>query len=51
MSDDAAVWAAPAMEEFAGGQIPFAGMWENFHTEFRARFKTSDESGDVKETL
>ena len=51
MSDDAAVWAAPAMEEFAGGQIPFAGVWENFRTEFRARFETSDESGDAKETL
>ena len=51
MSDDAAVWAAPAMEEFAGGQIPFAGVWENFRTEFRACFETSDESGDAKETL
>ena len=51
MSDDAAVWAAPTMEEFAGGQILFAGVWENFHTKFRARFETSDESGDAKETL
>ena len=51
MSDDAAVWAAPTMEEFTGGQIPFVGMWENFHTEFQAHFKTSDKSGDMKETL
>ena len=34
MSEDAAVWAAPVMEEFTNGQIPFAGMWENFRTEF-----------------
>lgn len=51
MSEDAAVWAALAMEEFANGQIPFVGMWENFCTEFQAHFKTSDESGDAKETL
>ena len=51
MSDDAAVWAAPAMEEFAGGQIPFVGVWEYFHTEFQAHFKTSGKSGDTKETL
>ena len=51
MSEDAVVWAAPAMEEFANGQIPFAGVWENFRTEFRACFETSDESGDTKEML
>ena len=51
MLEDAAVWAALAMEEFTNGQIPFVGMWENFCTEFQAHFKTSDESGDAKETL
>jgi Retrotransposon gag protein len=51
LTDEAAVWAAPTMEEFVIQQIPFAGVWENFRIQFRAHFKTSDEAGDAKETL
>ena len=51
LTDEAAVWAAPTMEEFAIQQIPFAGVWENFQIQFRAHFETSDEAGDAKETL
>jgi len=30
LQDDAAIWAAPAMEEYANGNVPFDGLWETF---------------------
>jgi hypothetical protein len=51
LQDDAAIWAAPAMEEFVNGGVPFGGLWQNFHTEFKARFETVDEAVDAKERL
>jgi hypothetical protein len=51
LQDDAAIWAAPAMEEFANGGVPFYGQWGVFCTEFKARFETVDETVDAKEKL
>ena len=51
MENEAAIWAAPAMEVFEGGQIPFGGVWEIFRTQFRARFETVNEVVDTKEKL
>jgi hypothetical protein len=51
MQDDAAVWAAPAMESFAERVVPFGGQWVRFHDDFRARFETVDEATDAKEKL
>lgn len=51
LQDEAAVWAAPAMEEFADGRVPFGGLWQNFRAEFKARFETVDEAVDAKEKL
>ena len=49
--DDAAVWAAPAMEVFADGLVPFDNRWEGFRQQFKARFETADEAVDAKEKL
>jgi hypothetical protein len=51
LQDDAAVWASPAMEEFANGGVPFDGQWQTFRNEFKARFETVDEAVDAKERL
>ena len=51
LQEEAAIWAAPAMEVFEGGHIPFGGMWENFRMQFRARFETANEMVDAKEKL
>jgi hypothetical protein len=51
LQDDAAIWASPAMEEFANGGVPFDNQWENFRQEFKARFETVDEAVDAKEKL
>jgi len=51
MESDAAVWASPAMEQFAEGRIPFGGNWELFQDEFKARFEAVDEAIDAKEKL
>jgi len=51
MQDDAAIWAAPAMEQFAAGTVPFGSDWARFHAEFKARFETVDEAVDAKEKL
>lgn len=51
LQDDAAIWASPAMEEFANDGVPFGNQWENFRQEFKARFETVDEAVDAKEKL
>ena len=51
LQDDASVWAAPAMEVFAGGLAPFDGQWDMFRAQFKARFETVDEVVDAKEKL
>ena len=51
LQDDAAIWASPAMEEFANGGIPFGNTWGGFRDQFKARFETVDEAVDAKEKL
>jgi hypothetical protein len=51
LQDDTLVWAAPAMEEFADGGVPFNDNWQRFRTQFKARFETVDEAVDAKEKL
>jgi hypothetical protein len=51
LQDDASIWGSPAMEEFANGGVPFAGNWETFRRDFKARFETVDEVVDAKERL
>jgi hypothetical protein len=51
LQDDAAIWATPAMEEFATGQVPFGGRWAQFRDQFKVRFETADEAVDAKEKL
>ena len=46
-----AIWATPAMEEFANGGVLFYGQWGVFCTEFKARFETVDKAIDAKERL
>ena len=49
--DDAAVWAAPAMEVFTDGLVPFDNHWEGFRQQFKAHFEMADEAVDAKEKL
>jgi hypothetical protein len=51
LQDDALIWAAPAMEEFADRGVPFGSRWETFREQFKARFETVDEAVDAKEKL
>jgi hypothetical protein len=51
LQNDTSIWAAPAMEEFADGGIPFGGLWVTFQEQFKARFETVDEAVDAKEKL
>jgi hypothetical protein len=51
LQDDASIWGSPAMEEFANGGVPFAGNWETFCRDFKARFETVDKVVDAKEKL
>ena len=51
LQDDAAIWAAPSMEKFANGGVPFDGQWATFRDQFKARFETVDEVVDAKEKL
>ena len=51
MQDEAALWATPYMEEFANGTVPFNGVWGTFKDSFKARFETTDEAADAKDTL
>jgi hypothetical protein len=46
-----AIWAAPAMEEFAKGKVPFDREWATFRKEFKAHFEMVDEVIDMKEKL
>ena len=51
LQDDAAIWASPAMKEFARGVALFGGEWTVFRREFKACFETVDEAVDAKEKL
>jgi hypothetical protein len=51
LQDNASIWGSPAMEEFANGGVPFAGNWETFCRDFKARFETIDKVVDAKERL
>jgi hypothetical protein len=51
LQGEAAIWASPAMEEFANGGVPFHSQWETFCDQFKVRFKTVDEAVDAKEKL
>jgi hypothetical protein len=51
LQDDAAVWASPAMEEFAVGRVPFDNQWDHFREQFKAQFEMVDEAVDAKEKL
>jgi hypothetical protein len=51
LQNNASIWAAPAMEEFADRGVPFGSRWETFREQFKARFETVDEAVDAKEKL
>jgi hypothetical protein len=51
LQDDTSIWAAPAMEEFADGGVPFDNDWQRFCAQFKVRFETVDEAVDAKEKL
>ena len=51
LQGDAAIWGAPAMEDFANGMPPFGGRWDFFREQFKARFESADEVVDAKEKL
>ena len=51
LQDDAALWATPYMEEFAANRTPFSGDWDQFKAAFKARFETTDEAADAKDSL
>jgi len=51
LQDKASVWAAPSMEEFTDGGVPFNGQWDTFRHQFKEQFETVDETVDAKEKL
>jgi uncharacterized protein YnzC (UPF0291/DUF896 family) len=51
LQDNMAIWASPAMEEFARGVAPFSSEWAVFRREFKARFETVNKAIDIKEKL
>ena len=51
LQDNMAIWAAPAIEEFAERKVPFDGKWATFHKEFKACFRMVDKVIDMKEKL
>ena len=51
LQDDAAIWATPAMEEFANKGVPFCGQWGIFCAEFKVCFETINKAVDIKERL
>jgi Retrotransposon gag protein len=51
MQDDAAIWAAPAIEEFANGGMLFNHSWKRCCEQFKMRFEMVDEAVKAKEKL
>lgn len=51
LQDDAALWATPAMEQLTLGHMPFNNDWNEFRSQFKARFESVDEAVDAKERL
>ena len=47
LQEDTAIWAAPAMEEFANGGIPFDSRWDRYHEQFKVQFETVDKAIDM----
>lgn len=51
LQEDAAVWAALAMEDFTNRMPPFDGHWETFCEQFKVCFKSANKMVDAKEKL
>jgi len=51
LQDDTAIWAAPAMEEFVNGNVPFNGLWETFQNQFKAWFETINEAINTRKNF
>lgn len=51
LHDNAAMWAALAMEEFSDERVPLCSQWAVFQEQFKAQFETVDKMVNAKEKL
>ncbi|EKM54642.1 uncharacterized protein PHACADRAFT_197072 [Phanerochaete carnosa HHB-10118-sp] len=51
MTDDAAVWARPHIEDLSDGRTPFNSSWSEFVKQFSAKFKPVNAKNEAKQKL
>ncbi|EKM49175.1 uncharacterized protein PHACADRAFT_201938, partial [Phanerochaete carnosa HHB-10118-sp] len=51
MTDEAAVWARPHIDELSDGRTPFNANWDEFVKQFSAKFEPVDAKNEAKQKL
>ncbi|EGZ76021.1 hypothetical protein NEUTE2DRAFT_170631 [Neurospora tetrasperma FGSC 2509] len=51
MTDEAAVWARPHIDELSDGRTPFNADWDEFVKQFSAKFEPVDAKNEAKQKL
>ncbi|KAF5351407.1 hypothetical protein D9757_014519 [Collybiopsis confluens] len=51
LTDKAADWATPYLNEYNNGRVPFAGLWPNFVAAFKLCFKSVDPEMEARAAI
>ncbi|KAF5381455.1 hypothetical protein D9757_009031 [Collybiopsis confluens] len=51
LTDKAADWATPYLNEYNNGRVPFAGLWPNFVAAFKLRFESVDPEMEARAAM
>ncbi|KAF5352112.1 hypothetical protein D9757_013752 [Collybiopsis confluens] len=51
LTDKAADWATPYLNEYNNGRVPFAGLWPNFVAAFKLRFESVDPEMEARAAI
>ncbi|KAF5390510.1 hypothetical protein D9757_005205 [Collybiopsis confluens] len=51
LTDNAADWATPYLNEYNNGRVPFAGLWPNFVAAFKLRFESVNPEMEARAAI
>ncbi|KAF5344648.1 hypothetical protein D9757_015037 [Collybiopsis confluens] len=51
LTDKAADWATPYLNEYNSGRVPFGGLWQSFVAAFKLRFESVDPEMEARAAM
>ncbi|KAF5388562.1 hypothetical protein D9757_004591 [Collybiopsis confluens] len=51
LTDKAADWATPYLNEYNNGRVPFSGLWQSFVAAFKLRFESVDPEMEARAAM